>query len=343
MKHNVRIADIAQELGLSLVTVSNALNGRPGVSEAERQRIKTRASQLGYRPPAPRIAHNTEASVTLQSGSVGIICSERFDSGNGSFYWYLIAGISRELMYNRLYSIFETVSAEEEERGILPEFIRERNVRGIVVVGDFSEAYLSRLVAMHIPLVLADSEDIEGRVDSVSSRNFEDASRVTGMLTAQGHRKIGFVGSVSASVSNLDRYMGFLKELMRRGITPRSEWRLEDRDSTGALFEEFDLPEELPTAFFCCCDETATRFVNFAQSRGLRVPQDISVAGFDNYVADEMSDPPVSTLEVDLVEMARRSVELLVARTLDMKKPVERVSLDGVLVTRDSVAPPRDW
>ena len=103
MKNGIRMSDIARELGVSVVTVSNALNDRGGVSEDVRKKIKERASELGYRPSAPRTPRKTIPEVQQQGGSIGILTSERFANVRGTFYWFLTAGVSKELTHCNLY------------------------------------------------------------------------------------------------------------------------------------------------------------------------------------------------------------------------------------------------
>lgn len=340
VKNGVRMSDIAKELGVSVVTVSNALNDRGGVSEEIRRKIKTRASELGYRPSAPRTPRKTGKEVQQQGGSIGIITSERFADVRGTFYWFLTAGVSKELTQCNLYSVYESVSEEDERSGVLPRIAAERQVRGLIVVGQLASEYLERLAALHIPTIFLDFYDKQSDIDAVISDNFYDSYLITDRLVQLGHRNIGFIGSVTATSSIHDRFLGYIKCLMENGLPYRSEWTLDDRRSNSIILQEYAFPAEMPTAFVCNCDETAFRVIAALKRRGLRIPEDISVTGYDNYTVSDMCEPAITTVEVDMTEMAHKAVSLLLSRIENPQKPAARYVIPGRIIIKQSVAEP---
>jgi LacI family transcriptional regulator len=98
----------------------------------------------------------------------------------------------------------------------------------------------------------------------------------------------------------------------------------------------------MPTAFVCNCDETAFRVIAELQRMGYRVPEDISVTGYDNYTVSDMCSPAISTVEVDLNEMAHTAVTLLLARLENPQRPAARHVIPGRVILKESMAPPRD-
>ena len=340
MKNGVRMSDIAKELGVSVVTVSNALNDRGGVSDEMKKRIRDRASELGYRPSAPRTPRKAAADTRIQDGNIGILTSERFAGVRGTFYWFLTAGVSKELTRCNLYSIYESVSAADERDRILPRVVSDRQVRGLIVVGQLSSDYLDALAAMHIPMLFLDFYDKHSEIDAVISDNFYDSYLITDQLAELGHRDIGFIGSVTATSSIHDRFLGYIKCLMEHGLPYRKEWTLEDRLPDGKSLNEFAFPEKLPTAFVCNCDETAFRVIGDLQRKGIRVPEDIYVTGYDNYTVSDMCVPAITTVEVDLTEMAHIAVAQLLARLEDPQKPAARHVIPGRIIIKQSMAEP---
>lgn len=339
MKNGVRMSDIAKELGVSVVTVSNALNDRGGVSEEMRRKIRARASELGYRPSAPRSPRRAPSAAETETGSVGILTSERFAGTRGTFYWFLTAGVSKELTRCNLYSVFVSVSEEDEENGTLPEIVTGRQVRGLIVVGQLSSAYLDRLASAHIPMLFLDFYDKHSNIDAVVSDNFYDSYLMTDQLVMRGHKNIGFVGTVLATSSIHDRFLGYVKCLMENGLTYHPEWTLEDRQpNTSNILTNWELPETMPTAFVCNCDETAFRLIADLKRQGYRVPEDISVTGYDNYTVSDMCDPAISTVEVDLTEMAHTAVSLLLSRLQNPKKLPARYVIPGRVILKQSIA-----
>ena len=342
MKNGIRMSDIAKELGVSVVTVSNALNDRGGVSEEMRRKIRARASELGYRPSAPRVPKKNASPVQQETGSIGILTSERFAGPRGTFYWFLTAGVSRELTHCNLYSVYESVTAADEREGNLPRIVTERQVRGLIIVGQLAGGYLEKLAATHIPMLFLDFYDKHAGIDSVISDSFYDSYLITDQLVMLGHTKIGFIGSVNATSSIQDRYLGYVKCLMENGIEPRKDWTLPDRDERGVTLSGFAFPEEMPTAFVCNCDETAFRVIGELQHMGLRVPEDISVTGYDNYTVSDMCSPAITTVEVDLNEMAHAAVTCLLQRMEDPKRPAARHVIPGRIILKQSHAAPKE-
>ena len=341
MKNGVRMSDIAKELGVSVVTVSNALNDRGGVSDEMKKKIRTRASELGYRPSAPRTPHKPAAAAADSlGGNVGIITSERFAGTRGTFYWFLTAGVSKELTQHNLYSVYESISAADEESCTLPRIVAERQVRGLIVVGQLASKYLDRLAATHMPILFLDFYDKHSNIDAVISDNYYDSYLITDRLVMLGHTKIGFVGNVLATSSIHDRFLGYIKCLMENGLDYRKDWTLDDRLDDGRSLTEFAFPEEMPTAFVCNCDETAFRFIGELQRAGYRVPEDISVTGYDNYTVSDMCVPAITTVEVDLTEMAHTAVTLLLARLANPQKPAARHVIPGRVIIKDSAGIP---
>lgn len=100
--------------------------------------------------------------------------------------------------------------------------------------------------------------------------------------------KLAFVGSIHAISSILDRYCGFSRSLIEHGLELPKEWLIEDRDEKGEV--QFDLPEQLPQAFVCNCDFATGRVIEKLEEKGLHVPEDVSVVGFDNYLYPGMAD-----------------------------------------------------
>ena len=102
------------------------------------------------------------------------------------------------------------------------------------------------------------------------------------------------MGSILATSSIMDRYLGYLRALRTADIVPREEWRLEDRGSDGKLIP-LELPEDLPQAFVCSCDVVAYSLVDALEKRGIRVPEDVAVCGYDDFSITPSSRVPLTT------------------------------------------------
>ena len=134
----------------------------------------------------------------------------------------------------------------------------------------------------------------------------------------------------------MERYSGYMRAMMFEGLPMRPEWLIEDRDAELKYLPQFELPEQLPTAFVCENDEIAMRLIAQLEKRGLRVPQDISVTGFDNFIFATLSSPALTTYSVDLGRMAQVAIRRLKSRISDGSEGPLRTIVGGWVVERDS-------
>ena len=335
MKNGVRMIDIAEKLGVSVVTVSNALAGRDGVSEQVRQQICKTAEEMGYKPSGAGSKKKMDSQKTGKS--VAILTSERFIGSMGTFYWELTANISNKLSAANVVMVYESISRANEKNLVLPTSVMEGRVDGAIVIGQLRSDYAMALSKIEIPLLFVDFYVSRCSVDSVNSDSYHGGYMVTDYLVERGHENIGFVGSLNTTSSINDRYLGYRKCLMENNLTYKKEWVLEDRDELGILYDNIDFPDDMPTAFVCNSDETAFRIIAALKSKGVRVPEDISVVGYDNYTVSNICIPAITTVEVDLMKMASESVELMLKKLDNPEYTEGRRIISGKLIEKDSV------
>jgi LacI family transcriptional regulator len=137
-----------------------------------------------------------------------------------------------------------------------------------------------------------------------------------------------------------DRYLGYYKSLLEHGKDLNADWIINDRDKRGKYIE-FKLPKEMPSAFVCNCDQVAHLFVNRLKQEGYRVPEDVSVVGFDNDIYATITEPNLTTVEVDIDEMVTEAVKVIIKKVQGNKKCYGRQSVKGKIVKRDSVSDKR--
>lgn len=328
--------DIAKKVGVSVVTVSNALAGRDGVSDALRSHICETAKQMGYKPSNTKSNKKTAYDLKLEK-NVGILTPERFVGYMGTFYWELTASVSNKLAEFDVYTIYECVTAKNEQECILPKIITENKIDGIIVIGQVHRQYIELLSEIDIPLIFVDFYDNRFEIDSVNSDSYYGGYIITDYLVKMGHRNIGFLGNVTATSSIHDRFLGYIKCIMENNLEYRSEWTLDDRDESGRIYDRIAFPEEMPTAFVCNCDETAFRVIADLKSKGVRIPEDISIVGYDNYTVSNFCIPAITTIEVDIDKMASVSVEIMIKKLMDPTYTEGRRIISGRLLIKDSV------
>ena len=330
MGKNITMKDVARQLGVSTVTVSKALSDREGVSDSVRDMIKQKADEMGYR-------YNFLGK-SMKEGmnyNVGVIVAEQF-MHESAFYAKMYQMISSDLLTYNYFGILEVVTEEDERECNLPKLLQNNKVDGLIILGQMSRPYIEEIVASGVPFIFLDFSDEFFLVDTIISDNFYGAFEITMHLISKGHRRIGFVGNIHATTSIMDRYVGYYKALRQNKLELREEWILSDRDDHGK-FIPIQLPTNMPTAFVCNCDEVAYQFIRQLKSSGYRVPEDISVVGFDNYLYATISDPQISTVEVNVEAMSEAAVNSILRR---MKHPAfdfSRKIISGRIITRDSV------
>lgn len=336
MKNGVKMIDIAKKVGVSVVTVSNALAGRDGVSDALRSNICETAKLMGYKPSNTKSNKKTTYNLKLEK-NVGILTPERFVGYMGTFYWELTASVSNKLAELDVYTIYECITAKNEQECILPKIITENKIDGIIVIGQIHRQYIELLSKIDIPLIFVDFYDNRFEIDSVNSDSYYGGYIITDYLVKMGHRNIGFFGTVTATSSIHDRFLGYIKCIMENNLEYRPEWTIDDRDESGIIYDRIIFPEEMPTAFVCNCDETAFRVIANLKSKGIRIPEDISVVGYDNYTVSNICIPAITTIEVDIDKMASVSVEIMIKKLMNPNYTEGRRIISGKLLIKNSV------
>lgn len=321
--------DIADRLGISIVAVSKALSGKSGVSEKLRARVKRTAEEMGYQyDPAAR--HRSE-----RSSNVAVLVAERYMKED-SFYFKFLRQISMVLQVSGQYALFHAITKNEEESVSLPEVIFRQRVDGIIVLGQISDKYISAVMETKIPTVFLDFYNEQVCTDCIIFDSFYASYEMTNYLIKNGHRNIAFVGNIHATSSIQDRYLGYAKSLIEHGIPLSSNYILSDRDETGKWIP-IELPVVMPTAFVCNCDEVAYLLINQLKNMGYKIPENISVTGFDNSVYSELSDPSITTIEVNAAYMAKLAVEGLLQKIKKGTFSMGMVHVNGNIIFKNSV------
>ncbi len=333
-KRKVRLADIAEKMGVSIVTVSKAIADKDGVSEELRIRIKALADEMGY---AQKSRSNPSLRKDNSTGNIGVVIPSHFFERSTSFYWSMYNALSRELISKGYYAIMEQLSSKDEFDLVMPQVVQNHKVDGVILLGQTSEDYAHFFSKHYKDNIFLDFyvEDKDG--DSVTTDNFYGEYQMTRYLISQGHKDILYVGNFNATTSITDRFMGFMKAMLENGYRVSVDDIINDRNQKG-LYEPLHLPEKMPTAFVCNCDETARKLITLLKEKGYSVPKDISVVGFDNFLADgQQTDPSLTTVEVDPVAMARTAVDMLVKKINGEPYTHGHTVISGRLLVRDSV------
>ncbi len=336
MAKTVKLADIAEKVGVSTVTVSKALSGQKGVSEEMREKIKQLADELGYRSPSENKRQTTEKQY-----NIGVIIQEVYLDKYDSFYLTMYQELNKRAVARGCFTLLESMSRESVLSNVMPLLVQEKKVDGLIVVGDMTQTYMEHLEEKAgIPVVCMDFYNDTINLDTVISNSFYGTYALTNYLFQMGHKKIAYVGTVGTTNSITDRYFGYAKSLLEHHIEVRKDYVIDDRDTkTGRmdLDKYYQLPEDMPSAFVCNCDLAASYLIRKLRANGYRVPEDISVVGFDNYLFPGLCDIGITTYEVNIGEMARRVVHKIVRKIANENYTAGVFIVDGHMVIKDSV------
>ncbi|MBQ8159938.1 MAG: LacI family DNA-binding transcriptional regulator [Clostridia bacterium] len=327
MAKAVRMADIAEKLGISVVSVSKGLTGKDGVSEELRARIQKTAEELGYRE-----SRNTNP--VWEGENVGILVPDRFFNEN-AFYYTLYRNLLEQCQKKNMTAMVEIIPKEAERACEMPSLVQSHKVDGVIFMGEVELSYIRAVAESGLPFLLLDFYKDDLECDSIRSDNVHGGYVLTRHLLETGRKNIGFVGSILETSSIMDRYLGCCKALLEAGIEPNQAWRLEDRDRDGVLVP-LQLPEDLPEAFVCSCDEVAFRLVELLKAGGKRVPEDVAVTGYDDFRFATMTTPNLTSYTTNVKGLAEAAVTIMKRRL--QKKTVDasvRI-LPGSMVIRAS-------
>ena len=322
--------EIARAVGTSAVTVSKAMAGKPGMSDELRGKILKKASEMGYEyPRGGRL-------LPREHLEIGILIPDRYFDAD-SFYAGIYKRLVRKLADLGHFGLLELLDPENERQLILPSLMTTKHVDGMILLGEPEKAYSRKVAGAGTPVVFLDFFDEQANADAVTEDNTYGTYRLTSHLIRLGHWEIGFVGSLKATASIMDRFLGYYRAMLLNDLPVRDEWILPDRGPDGGIVKP-ELPEALPTAFVCNCDMTARMMIDLLQGKGFRVPEDISVTGFDDYPPGGENDIPLSTFRTDTDGMAELAVKTLLDRCAGEQKPFGRLVVSGQPVNRASEA-----
>jgi LacI family transcriptional regulator len=331
-KKQVRLSDIAEKLNISTVTVSKALSGKDGVGDDLREQIKELATQMGYK-------FKSTATITGGStGNIGIVIPARYFSPDASFYWYIFNHLSKALLDKGWYSIMELISDEDEAALTPPRLITDKKTDGIIFLGQLAEAYIKKIATTYSNFVLMDYYIADPDIDCIVNDDYYNSYLITSYLISRGHKKIQFVGKFNATTSIRDRYMGFEKAMHENELPCSFDKIIDDRNTPAELIK-MKLPsrDHMPTAFVCNCDLIASRLIHQLNDEGYKVPEDISVTGYDNFLSEEEKTVPLTTIGVEPQTLCSMAADLIINKITGKPYVKGRHLATGKIIIRDSV------
>ena len=341
----VSIKTIAEDLNLSRNTVSKALNNSGAVAVETRQRVIQRAAEMGYGKLEPLLKDQFAGNSEKNRKSI-ILFAHRDVS---SFWDEIVFGIFDKLGQENYNILYNFISNEDEENGVMPVNILNDEVNGIILLDVFKREYVQKMLKRKLPIVFLDEpvRKYSGQPvgDCLLIEGFNSVYELTESLIRSGKSKIGFIGDTTYCRTIYDRYNGFLqamiandipvnKEICLVGHTPQ---RYYDFSEVSIRLDNIAIQ---PDAFVCCNDDIAVWVMNYYKKRGCSIPDDIAICGFDNKKEYTVMEPSLTTVEIKKNDLGCRLAQEILWRIENINMPFETVVVNTKIKFGDSFPKP---
>ncbi|WP_329034993.1 LacI family DNA-binding transcriptional regulator [Streptomyces sp. NBC_00178] len=326
------LAEIARAAGVSAPTVSKVLNGRADVAPGTRARVEELLLLHGYR---------RRRGASQQSQLIDLV----FHELDSAWAMEVIRGVENVAREQGLSLVLSESAGRLTPGQTWVDGVLARRPAGVILVlSDLDAAQRAQLTSRSIPFVVVDPAGDPGDdIPSVGAANWQGGIAATRHLTALGHRRIGVIGGPARMMCSRARLDGYRAALETSGveIDPElvREGEFNHEDGYTAALDLLRLPEP-PTAVFAGNDLQALGVYEAARELGLRIPEDLSVVGFDDLPLTRWIGPPLTTVRQPLVEMAETAARLVLDLGQGRRPATTRVDLATSLVVRSSTAPP---
>jgi LacI family transcriptional regulator len=333
------IRDIADLAGVSIATVSRVLNDRPDVAPDTRQTVLQVVREQGFN-------RNRGARMLSQRGRTGFI-GLTLPLIADTYFGPILSGASEALYEEDVRIIIgPTLHQHDREVSLLERLVHESTDGAILMLPSYSKEELQALQEQGYPFVVVDPLELppEG-IPCVSAMHASGATKATEHLLALGHRRIAVIAGEEGWYATEERLHGFRAALAAEGILPDPElirysnWQIPAGE---AAADELLSQPDPPTAIFGFNDNVAIGALNAARKHGLRVPEDVSIVGFDDTLQSRIVWPQLTTVRQPLAELGRTGVSLLMRLLDGQRVDAWRMELSTTLVVRASTAPPRE-
>ncbi len=334
----VTIKDLAEQLNLSPATISLALNNRPGVNPKTRALVLELANKLGYEQISATVRRLPKGS-----GNIRLVVYKKIGRvvADTPFFLSLTEGIEAETRRNGYQLLISHISDYASLDQIM-KLVHDNPEDGIILLA--TELSLSDFIPFFKsghPLVVLDGSLADGQCDTVLINNFQGAYDAVSALIHSGHRKIGYLHSQFPIYNFGQRHSGVLRALSDAQLSLPPAYICEVEPSIDGAYQGvstwLDAKPDLPTAFFADNDIIAFGAMKAIKEHDLKIPEDISIIGFDDLPYCEIIDPPLTTIKVFKHSLGKLAVDRLLARMEDQVSEVVRIEVATELVTRKSV------
>ncbi len=326
------LSDIAEQAGVSISTVSKVANGQPDVAAATRKRVEMLLAESSYVPPKRRRSAPHDR-ITFLTRTM-----------NSPLTLDVLRGAAAEAQTSDL-DLVISVHPDDMDLKWIDDLGGRARTAVVAVRPTLNEAQRARFRLLGIPLIVVDPYTPPDNVSySVGATNWAGGLEATEHLIAAGHRRIGMLTGVADTQSSLARQHGYLAALGARGIQAdpdlirHGEFSYDSGLADGTSLLTLPAP---PTAIFAASDFQAAGVIEAARRQGVRVPEDLSVIGFDDQIVARMTAPQLTSVRQPSEEMGKHAVRIARQLLLGEEPMARHTELATTLVVRDSVGEPR--
>jgi len=326
----VTIQDVAKAAGVSVATVSRVLNNHPSVSDKTRAKVQKAIDQLNYQPNL--LGRNLRRSETKMI----LVLLQNIAN---PFYSKIVKGIEDVGYKNGYHIMICNTDSDPEKENVYLKLLKNRLVDGVVFMAPvISDEELTEIGKNYCVVQCCEYKECAD-VSSVSIDNEDAAYRATQHLIEQGHRRIGMINGNSGVISEIQREKGYKKALLEAGID--IDPQLITYESYGyrggqRAAKYFLSIDKKPTAIFAVSDTMAIGAIKEIKGKGLSVPKDMAIVGFDDTAIASMYDPPLTTVAQPRYDLGRVTMEIMLERIKNNKVTSKRVFLEHKLIIRES-------
>jgi len=331
----ITLAEIAEKANVSKMTVSRVLSGKGHVAPKTAKKIRQIIDELGYQPNL--IARSLASKSTK---IIGVIIPKIEHMFLDNYIAQILSGVTDEALKNDYRIMLIPVEPGDENGNKYVNIARNRLLDGMILLKTkITDPNIAPLSEIEFPFVLVNHKRYSKKINFVDTRNIQGAEEAVKYLYDRGYRKIACIAGSMDETNGKDRLRGYLNMLSKLGLERRDEWIVYGDFKKSVAYvesEKFFQTKDLPDAVFCADDYSAIALIERVKEKGLKVPDDIAIVGFDDIDIAEYVRPALTTVRQPILELGKTSAQILFDLIEKKKCPPIHKLINVELIKRES-------